>query len=123
MIVFGHSMQVQFRPDCDFPKGIAALLSLNAGLFMYMFSAFYVKTYKKNHAKKEVLDAPPKAKPEEMNHTAKRANGDAAMSGLKGYMDDLNNNYEVHTPLYAKLKQNGHLRAETATTTEAKKAL
>lgn len=122
MIVFGHSLQVQFQSDCNFPKGIAALLSLNAGLFMYMFSAFYVKTYKKSHAKKEVLDAPPKAKPEELNHTAKLRNGAAPMSSLVGYMDELNNNYEVISPLYAKLKENGHLTTDNSTT-EAKKAL
>lgn len=76
---------------------------------MYMFSAFYVKTYKKNRAtKKDTLDALPKAKPKELNN---------AMTG--GYTDDFNNNDTSSitsptsmSPLYAKLMQNGHLSTE-----------
>lgn len=45
IIVFYHTLQVQFQPTCAYPKSIAALLTLNAGLFIYMFSTFYVKSY------------------------------------------------------------------------------
>lgn len=117
MIVFGHTVQIQFQPDCAFPKGIGALLSLNSGLFLYMFSSFYVKTYKKNQrsngaAKKELLDAQPKAKPQELNQKKE------VKSGLAGYMDDFSNNDNssgtTMSPLYAKLVQNGHLSSPTA---------
>ena len=40
-------MQVQFQPNCEFPKSIAALLTFNAALFTYMFSSFYIKSYTK----------------------------------------------------------------------------
>lgn len=45
IIVFYHTLQVQFQPTCGYPKSIAALLTLNAGLFIYMFSTFYVRSY------------------------------------------------------------------------------
>ncbi|EAT33534.1 AAEL014190-PA [Aedes aegypti] len=45
IIVFYHTLQVQFQPTCGYPKPIAALLTLNAGLFIYMFSTFYVRSY------------------------------------------------------------------------------
>ncbi|XP_055631368.1 elongation of very long chain fatty acids protein 7 [Toxorhynchites rutilus septentrionalis] len=45
IIVFYHTAQVQFQPSCAYPKSIAALLTLNAGIFIYMFSSFYVKSY------------------------------------------------------------------------------
>lgn len=47
MIVFCHTVQVQFQPNCEFPKSIAALLTFNAALFTYMFSSFYIKSYTK----------------------------------------------------------------------------
>lgn len=47
LVVFCHTAQVQFQPDCNFSKSIAALLSLNAALFTYMFSSFYIKSYNK----------------------------------------------------------------------------
>lgn len=47
IIVFFHTIQVQFQPTCGYPKSIAALLTLNAALFIYMFSMFYVKSYLK----------------------------------------------------------------------------
>ncbi|XP_063705645.1 very long chain fatty acid elongase 7-like [Culicoides brevitarsis] len=46
-IVFIHTIQVQFYPSCQYPKGIAALLSLNAALFFYMFASFYYHAYVK----------------------------------------------------------------------------
>lgn len=133
MIVFSHTIQIQFQPDCGFSKGIGALLSLNSGAFLYMFSAFYVKTYKKNQrnlnsdtsavtgqAKKKLLDAPPKAKPQELNKEAR--------SSILGYMeelDDYNNNTikecEAQTPLYTKLVQNGHLSSHSTDLGIAKK--
>ncbi|XP_053685580.1 elongation of very long chain fatty acids protein 7 [Sabethes cyaneus] len=45
IIVFYHTIQVQFQPSCGYPKSIAALLTLNAALFIYMFSTFYVRSY------------------------------------------------------------------------------
>ncbi|XP_058459704.1 elongation of very long chain fatty acids protein 7 [Malaya genurostris] len=45
IIVFYHTVQVQFQPSCGYPKSIAALLTLNAALFIYMFSTFYVRSY------------------------------------------------------------------------------
>lgn len=45
LIVFVHTIQIQFQPSCNFPKSIGCLLTLNAGLFTYMFSSFYIKSY------------------------------------------------------------------------------
>jgi elongation of very long chain fatty acids protein 7 len=56
-MVFIHSFQVQFQPNCGFPKIIAALLSLNAAIFTYMFSAFYIRSYKREAKIAEKLDA------------------------------------------------------------------
>lgn len=47
LFVFCHTIQIQFQPSCNFPKSISALLSLNAALFTYMFSSFYIKSYNK----------------------------------------------------------------------------
>lgn len=66
------------------------------------------------HAKKDLLDAPPMAKPQELNRKEEGSKG-----GLSGYMDDFNNNVyypdrskettqSTMSPLYAKLVQNGH---------------
>ncbi|XP_034243341.1 elongation of very long chain fatty acids protein AAEL008004-like [Thrips palmi] len=44
VIVFFHSAQVLFR-QCNYPKGIAFLLALNAILFMQMFGNFFYHTY------------------------------------------------------------------------------
>uniref|UniRef100_A0A182IZH8 Elongation of very long chain fatty acids protein n=1 Tax=Anopheles atroparvus TaxID=41427 RepID=A0A182IZH8_ANOAO len=59
IIVFFHTVQVQFQPSCGYPKSIAALLTLNAGLFIYMFSSFYVHSYirKSNAASKRLARA------------------------------------------------------------------
>lgn len=133
VIVFSHTIQIQFQPDCAFSKGIGALLSLNSGAFLYMFSAFYVKTYNKNkriaagggQAKKELLDAPPKAKPQELN----RHKEETGKSGIQGYMDEFddNNNHrsecEAQTPLYAKLVQNGHLSSHSTAAVATKKVV
>lgn len=54
LIVFVHTIQIQFQPSCAFPKQIGALLSLNAGIFTYMFSSFYIYSYtRKPRAVKE----------------------------------------------------------------------
>lgn len=45
LIVFVHTIQIQFQSDCGFPKSIGALLTLNAGLFTYMFGSFYIRSY------------------------------------------------------------------------------
>lgn len=44
-MVFCHTFQIQFQPNCEFSKPIGLLLSLNAALFTYMFSSFYIKSY------------------------------------------------------------------------------
>lgn len=44
VIVFFHSAQVLFS-QCNYPKGIAFLLSLNAVLFMQMFGKFFYHSY------------------------------------------------------------------------------
>lgn len=56
LIIFVHTIQVQFQPSCNFPKSIAALLSLNAGLFTYMFSSFYIKSYQKRSAEQNTKE-------------------------------------------------------------------
>ncbi|XP_068152942.1 very long chain fatty acid elongase AAEL008004 [Drosophila tropicalis] len=61
LIIFVHTLQIQFQPNCNFPKSIAALLTFNAGLFTYMFSSFYVHNYKKE-AKQAAEAAQAKAK-------------------------------------------------------------
>ncbi|XP_044727532.1 elongation of very long chain fatty acids protein AAEL008004-like isoform X1 [Chrysoperla carnea] len=45
-IIFVHTGQVLFR-DCDYPKPIAALLSTQALVFLYMFGSFYYHAYVK----------------------------------------------------------------------------
>lgn len=75
VIVFFHTLQVQFQPTCGYPKSIAALLTLNAALFIYMFSMFYVKSYlraakrpaKGTEVNNNLLDCKPK---QELEQTA-----------------------------------------------------
>lgn len=56
LIVFVHTAQIQFQPTCNFPKAIGLLLTFNAGLFTYMFSSFYIKSYNRKPSK-SALDA------------------------------------------------------------------
>lgn len=69
LIVFVHTVQIQFQPTCNFPKSIGLLLTLNAGIFTYMFSSFYIKSYNRrptktvlndvsNGCKKQALESP-----------------------------------------------------------------
>lgn len=51
--MFVHTIQIQFQPNCNFSKFIGALLTLNAAIFTYMFSSFYIKSYNKM-AKRQV---------------------------------------------------------------------
>ncbi|CAG9115797.1 unnamed protein product [Plutella xylostella] len=46
-IIFYHNFTVMFT-DCNYPKFINFLLSLNASLFLYMFGRFYYVNYIKN---------------------------------------------------------------------------
>ncbi|TMW45923.1 hypothetical protein DOY81_008998 [Sarcophaga bullata] len=57
LIIFVHTLQIQFQPNCAFPKPIGALLTFNAGLFTYMFSSFYVKNYNKEQKKAAIANA------------------------------------------------------------------
>jgi len=56
LVVFCHTIQIQFQPDCGYSKPIGALLSTNAALFTYMFSSFYIQSYKKQQKKAAALD-------------------------------------------------------------------
>lgn len=56
LIVFMHTVQIQFQPTCNFPKSIGFLLTLNAGIFTYMFSSFYIRSYNKKHPSKSDLN-------------------------------------------------------------------
>ncbi|XP_041976554.1 elongation of very long chain fatty acids protein AAEL008004 [Aricia agestis] len=51
VMIFTHNFTVMFR-DCSYPKGINFLLSLNAGVFIYLFGKFYVDNYIKANRKK-----------------------------------------------------------------------
>lgn len=50
-----HNLQVLPR-DCNYPKGIVVLLTINALLFIYLFGSFYVKTYNKSKMAPKVKD-------------------------------------------------------------------
>ncbi|XP_005181233.2 elongation of very long chain fatty acids protein AAEL008004 [Musca domestica] len=52
VIVFISTIQIQFQPNCAYNKIISIGLTLNASLFIYLFSAFYVESYKKENKKK-----------------------------------------------------------------------
>jgi hypothetical protein len=43
-------------PGCTYPKSIGSLLTLNAALFTYMFSSFYIKSYTKKSKSKPEID-------------------------------------------------------------------
>ncbi|KAL7292507.1 hypothetical protein TKK_0014082 [Trichogramma kaykai] len=47
-IILVHNLQILFT-DCNFPKFLAFLLCINAGLFIYLFGSFYVKNYIKDN--------------------------------------------------------------------------
>ncbi|XP_018567407.1 elongation of very long chain fatty acids protein AAEL008004-like [Anoplophora glabripennis] len=51
-MVFVHNFQVIFR-DCDYPKFLNVLLSIQAGYFFYLFGAFYNAQYVKSQRKKK----------------------------------------------------------------------
>ena len=57
LIVFVHTIQIQFQPNCGYSKGIGSLLTLNAGLFTYMFSSFYIKTYLRRNKMKTTVES------------------------------------------------------------------
>ncbi|XP_075551930.1 very long chain fatty acid elongase AAEL008004-like [Dermacentor variabilis] len=43
-VLMVHSLVPVFK-DCDFPRAFAVFMALEAGLFFYLFSDFYVKNY------------------------------------------------------------------------------
>lgn len=53
VIIFYHNFAVMFS-DCNYPKFINFLLSLNAGLFIYMFGKFYYVNYLKSRNKAKI---------------------------------------------------------------------
>ncbi|KAI9584430.1 elongation of very long chain fatty acids protein [Glossina fuscipes] len=56
LIIFVHTGQLQFQPNCNISKFIAGLLTFNAALFTYMFSSFYVRNYMKNKFQRNTSD-------------------------------------------------------------------
>lgn len=94
LIVFVHTAQIQFQPSCNFPKSIGALLTLNAGIFTYMFSSFYIRSYNKKHSSKSELN------------DVKRTNGYAYTNGFAP-VDKLDNSIPEKTKeaLNVKLKK------------------
>lgn len=46
MLVMGHSFQLLFR-ECDYPRIFMAYIGFYSILFMFMFSDFYIKAYRK----------------------------------------------------------------------------
>lgn len=45
-IILVHNAQIIFS-DCNFPKPLAVLLTINAILFIYLFGSFYIRNYTK----------------------------------------------------------------------------
>lgn len=55
-IILVHNLNLLFwRTDCQFPKFLAFLLTLNAVLFLYLFGSFYVQNYIKNKTNKKKI--------------------------------------------------------------------
>lgn len=85
---------------------------------MYMFSAFYIKTYNKNRRQqaKEVTGTDAKSTGEMMHCKASLANGNGfSNGGMKSYYDDMNNNEAPATEsICEKLKANGHFAPDKA---------
>nr|CAD7207234.1 unnamed protein product [Timema douglasi] len=52
VIVFLHSSQLLLF-ECNYPKGIVALLGVNALYFLYLFGTFYRRTYFQRSCKKD----------------------------------------------------------------------
>ncbi|XP_055698226.1 elongation of very long chain fatty acids protein 7-like isoform X2 [Phlebotomus papatasi] len=103
LIVFCHTIQVQFQPNCNFPKSIAALLTINAGLFTYMFSSFYIRNYTKRRSK-DALDA--KRRQQELNHNDV-SKCSLELNGKAQLQEDF---YPTPaSPIYETLKRNGHI--------------
>lgn len=47
ILVFTHSFQLLFR-ECDYPRIFMAYIGFYSVLFLFMFSDFYIKAYKKS---------------------------------------------------------------------------
>lgn len=54
VIIFLHNIQMLFT-NCNFPKSMSFLLVVNAGLFIYMFTSFYVKRYSEANESNSLL--------------------------------------------------------------------
>lgn len=78
LIVFVHTIQIQFQPSCNFPKPIGLLLTFNAGLFTYMFSSFYIRSYTKKHPSKSELNDVDRSKVCYTNGTVDKLNNSIA---------------------------------------------
>lgn len=53
IIIFLHNFQMLFT-SCNFPKPLSFLLTINTGLFIYMFGSFYVNNYRKSNMRREL---------------------------------------------------------------------
>lgn len=71
-------------PDCNYNKPIASLLTLNAFIFTYMFSSFYIRTYLKNNKASSYKKTDTTEIDENKNSTSgSYVNGVASANGLK----------------------------------------
>lgn len=91
LIVFVHTIQIQFQPSCNFPKPIGLLLTFNAGLFTYMFSSFYIRSYNRKHPSKTELNDVDRSKICYSNGTA------TPVAAATATVDKLNNSIAEKT--------------------------
>lgn len=99
LVVFIHTAQIQFQPTCAFPKSIGLLLTFNAGLFTYMFTSFYIKSYIRKPTK-SVLDIHgnkyiTKATNGTLNGTLNGTTNGYLKNGLTSSKELLNNNNDT----------------------------
>ncbi|XP_014209424.1 elongation of very long chain fatty acids protein AAEL008004-like [Copidosoma floridanum] len=76
VIILFHNLQVLVT-DCNYPKPLAMLLCINAGLFIYLFGSFYVKTYKRAARSREQM----KERTPAVTTNCVTANGKAKVNG------------------------------------------
>lgn len=90
--------------DCNYPKFINFLLSLNAGLFLYMFGNFYYINYIKNAKRSVTKDASLANGHANSNESKKITNGHEKM---RNGPEKMSNGHEKMSNGYEKMS-NGH---------------
>lgn len=45
VLIFFHSITIQFQPNCNYPKIVAFAQSCQAAWFIYLFTKFYINAY------------------------------------------------------------------------------